>query len=491
MAAPLTNLWKSRFATINPLLRICKGMGYSYRCYSFAKQSIARMLEKSLIQDNVKVKGWVRALRGHRDVIFLHVSDGSCVKPLQVVADPSLCGSDVTYGCCVSVEGRLVESSHPGQMVEVAAHRLQVLGPCDPVEFPFKARKKHSADYIRTYPHLRPRTNTFSSLLRIRSQATMAFHKYFQENGFCQIHTPILTSSDCEGAGEVFCVEPANSQLTQPVEGDREANHFFKCPTYLNVSGQLHLEVMSGGFSRVYTFGPTFRAENSRGRHHLCEFYMIEAELVFTDTLEDIMQVMEEMVRTTTQTVMESAQEDVHYYLQNTGAEKQRETVEAMATQQFKRITYTEAISLLHANNNFQFKVQWGADLQKEHERWLTQHLGDVPVFVTDFPAQLKPFYTKLNPDNKTVGAVDLLVPGVGELIGGSLREDNYDTLHSRLEAAGEQDMYDWYLDLRKYGSAPHGGFGLGFERYLQHLLGTGNIRDVIPFPRSPGTCKL
>uniref|UniRef100_A0A3Q3VK37 Aminoacyl-transfer RNA synthetases class-II family profile domain-containing protein n=1 Tax=Mola mola TaxID=94237 RepID=A0A3Q3VK37_MOLML len=407
--------------------------------------------------------GWVRSVRPQKKNLFLHVNDGSTLQPLQIVASSGLDDPLLTFGCAVEVTGTLKQSPHQKQLVELEADQILVVGECNPVDFPFKIKERHNLEYIRQFPHLRCRTNAFSSLLRIRSEATTAIHSYFRENGFVQIHTPIITSNDCEGAGELFQVEP------QSPENDEDAN-FFSVPAFLTVSGQLHLEVMSGGFSRVYTFGPTFRAENSQSRRHLAEFYMVEAEVSFTQSIEDLTKVMEDMFRSATEDVLAHCAEDVAL---------------------FHKITYTEAIDILNrSSQKFAFPTQWGCDLQTEHEKYLVKHCGNIPVFVTDYPYELKPFYARDNEDHPehTAAAVDLLVPGVGELCGGSLREERLDLLRTR---AGLQDTYSWYLDLRRFGSVPHGGFGLGFERYLQCILGVDNIKDVIPFPRFSHSCLL
>uniref|UniRef100_A0A3B5A469 Asparaginyl-tRNA synthetase 2, mitochondrial n=1 Tax=Stegastes partitus TaxID=144197 RepID=A0A3B5A469_9TELE len=398
-----------------------------------------------------EVSGWVRSVRPQKANLFLHVNDGSSLQPLQVVASSFFPPSELrllTFGSAVEVTGILKKSPHKKQSVELEADQILVVGECDPVDFPFKIKERHGLEYIRQYPHLRCRTNAFSSLLRIRSEATTAIHSYFKENDFVQIHTPIITSNDCEGAGELFQVEPSGPEIV-------EDEYFFSVPTFLTVSGQLHLEVISGAFSRVYTFGPTFRAENSQSRRHLAEFYMVEAEISFTQSIEDLTKVMEDMFKSATEHVLAHCVEDVDLF--------------------HKHVTPGH---------------RWGCDLKTEHEKYLVKHCGNIPVFVTDYPYDLKPFYARDNQDHpeRTAAAVDLLVPGVGELCGGSLREERLDLLRAR---AGLEDTYSWYLDLRRFGSVPHGGFGLGFERYLQCILGVDNIKDVIPFPRFSHSCLL
>uniref|UniRef100_A0A8B9MS43 asparagine--tRNA ligase n=1 Tax=Accipiter nisus TaxID=211598 RepID=A0A8B9MS43_9AVES len=403
----------------------------------------------------VKVQGWVRSVRSQKEVLFLHINDGSSLENLQVVADPSLENRDLTFGSAVEVQGKLVKSPHRMQNMELKAETIRVVGPCDTLAFPLKTKERHPLEYVRQFPHLRCRNNTLGSLLRIRSEATAAIHSFFQDNGYVHIHTPIITSNDCEGAGELFQIETSN-EAREPAE----KTHFFDVPAFLTVSGQLHLEVMAGAFTHVFTFGPTFRAENSQSRRHLAEFYMVEAELSFTESLEDIMQ----------------------------------DRLEKTLKNKFVIISYNEAVEILkQASQTFTFKPEWGCDLQTEHEKYLVKHCGEVPVFVINYPYDLKPFYMRDNEDGPqhTVAAVDLLVPGIGELCGGSLREERLPFLRSRLQRLGLTDAYQWYLDLRKFGSVPHGGFGMGFERYLQYILGVENIKDVIPFPRFSHSCLL
>ncbi|NXP18682.1 SYNM protein, partial [Scytalopus superciliaris] len=426
--------------------------------------------------------GWVRSVRSQKEVLFLHINDGSSLEHLQVVADPSLENRDLTFGSAVEVQGKLVKSPHKMQHMELQAEAIRVVGPCDIWSFPLKMKERHPLEYIRQFPHLRCRNNTLGSLLRIRSEATAAIHSFFQDNGYVHIHTPIITSNDCEGAGELFQIE-ASSEARESAE----KTHFFNVPAFLTVSGQLHLEVMAGAFTHVFTFGPTFRAENSQSRRHLAEFYMVEAELSFTESLQDIMQVMEDLFKTVTSTVLSKCPRDVelfHKYV----APAQKTFFSSC------RISYSEAVEILkQASQTFTFKPEWGCDLQTEHEKYLVKHCGEVPVFVINYPYDLKPFYMRDNEDGPqhTVAAVDLLVPGIGELCGGSLREERLPFLESRLQRLGLADAYQWYLDLRKFGSVPHGGFGMGFERYLQYILGVDNIKDVIPFPRFSHSCLL
>ncbi|XP_061314066.1 probable asparagine--tRNA ligase, mitochondrial isoform X2 [Pezoporus flaviventris] len=414
--------------------------------------------------EQVKVQGWVRSVRSQKEVLFLHINDGSSLESLQIVADPSLENRDLTFGSAVEVQGKLVKSPHKMQNMELKAETIRVVGPCNALLFPLKMKERHPLEYVRQFPHLRCRNNTLGSLLRIRSEATASIHSFFQDKGYVHIHTPIITSNDCEGAGELFQIGVANE-----AKESAEKTHFFNVPAFLTVSGQLHLEVMAGAFTRVFTFGPTFRAENSQSRRHLAEFYMVEAELSFTESLQDIMQVMEDLFKTVTSTVLSKCPHDVELF--------------------HKHIAPGQKVG----TNAEEEICNWGCDLQTEHEKYLVKHCGEVPVFVINYPYDLKPFYTRDNEDGPqhTVAAVDLLVPGVGELCGGSLREERLPFLESRLQRLGLADTYQWYLDLRKFGSVPHGGFGMGFERYLQYILGVDNIKDVIPFPRFSHSCLL
>ncbi|NWY53434.1 SYNM protein, partial [Chionis minor] len=430
--------------------------------------------------------GWVHSVRSQKEVLFLHINDGSSLESLQVVADPSLENRDLTFGSAVEVQGELVKSPHKMQNMELKAESIRVVGPCDTWAFPLKMKKRHPLEYVRQFPHLRCRSNTLASLLRIRSEATAAIHSFFQDNGYVHIHTPIITSNDCEGAGELFQIEVSWASESA------EKTHFFNVPAFLTVSGQLHLEVMAGAFTHVFTFGPTFRAENSQSRRHLAEFYMVEAELAFTESLQDVMQVMEDLFKTATSIVLSRCPRDVelfHKYV----APAQKGFFFSFNSS--CRISYSEAVEILkQASQTFTFKPEWGCDLQTEHEKYLVKHCGDVPVFVINYPYDLKPFYMRDNEDGPqhTVAAVDLLVPGIGELCGGSLREERLPFLQSRLQRYGKPTGASvQYLDLRKFGSVPHGGFGMGFERYLQYILGVDNIKDVIPFPRFSHSCLL
>uniref|UniRef100_G3PEK9 Asparaginyl-tRNA synthetase 2, mitochondrial n=1 Tax=Gasterosteus aculeatus aculeatus TaxID=481459 RepID=G3PEK9_GASAC len=395
---------------------LTRGTSFSIRRYCQKTPATLRVSEAvsgAKLGANVKVQGWVRSVRPQKANLFLHVNDGSSLQSLQVVASSELDDPLLTLGSAVEVTGTLRKSPRQRQPFELEADRIHVVGDCDPVDFPFKIKERHSLEYIRQFPHLRCRTNAFSSLLRIRSEATTAVHSYFKENGFVQIHTPVITSNDCEGAGELFQVEPSSPN-------NEEGEKFFSVPAFLTVSGQLHLEVMSGAFSRVYTFGPTFRAENSQSRRHLAEFYMVEAEVSFTQSLEDLTKVMEDMFRSATEHVLAHCAEDVDLFHKHV-TPGHRDTVDAMLKNRFP----------------------WGCDLQTEHEKHLVKHCGNIPVFVTDYPYDLKPFYARDNLDHPehTAAAVDLLVPGVGELCGGSLREERLDLLKARLG-----DLFLFYL---------------------------------------------
>nr|XP_055212865.1 probable asparagine--tRNA ligase, mitochondrial isoform X1 [Gorilla gorilla gorilla] len=438
--------------------------------------------------ERIKIQGWIRSVRSQKEVLFLHVNDGSSLESLQVVADSGLDSRELTFGSSVEVQGQLIKSPSKRQNVELKAEKIKVIGNCDAKDFPIKYKERHPLEYLRQYPHFRCRTNVLGSILRIRSEATAAIHSFFKDSGFVHIHTPIITSNDSEGAGELFQLEPSG-KLKVPEE------NFFNVPAFLTVSGQLHLEVMSGAFTQVFTFGPTFRAENSQSRRHLAEFYMIEAEISFVDSLQDLMQVIEELFRATTMMVLSKCPEDVE--LCHKFIAPGQKVISFMDKAQYIYcliISYTEAVEILkQASQNFTFTPEWGADLRTEHEKYLVKHCGNIPVFVINYPLALKPFYMRDNEDGPqhTVAAVDLLVPGVGELFGGGLREERYHFLEERLARSGLTEVYQWYLDLRRFGSVPHGGFGMGFERYLQCILGVDNIKDVIPFPRFPHSCLL
>lgn len=439
--------------------------------------------------------GWVKSNRDSKTFGFLSISDGTFFTPVQIVYDDTLENYDrirkINVGASLIVTGEFLLTPDAKQPFEIHAHSVSIEGDCPP-DYPLQ-KKRHSFEYLRTISHLRPRTNTFQAVFRVRSLAAFAIHKFFQEQGFVYVHTPLITGSDCEGAGEMFCVttlDPANPPLTPQGEVDYKEDFFGKM-TSLTVSGQLNGETYAQAFRNIYTFGPTFRAENSNTTRHAAEFWMIEPEIAFAD-LSDDMQLAEHMLKYVISYVMEQAPEEMQFF--NQFVDKSLiQRLEHVLSSDFGRVTYTDAIALLEPHNDeFEYKVSWGCDLQTEHERYLTEKHFKRPVFVTDYPKEIKAFYMKLNDDNKTVAAMDCLVPGIGEIIGGSQREDNYETLLSRMSECGlHPDDYQFYLDLRKYGSTRHAGFGLGFERLIMYITGMGNIRDVIPFPRTVNNCEL
>ena len=397
----------------------------------------------------------------------------------------------MNVGAAVIVEGTLVPTPQAKQPFEIQAATVTLEGASAP-DYPLQ-KKRHSLEYLRTISHLRPRTNTFQAVFRIRSMAAYAIHQFFQERGFVYVHTPLITASDCEGAGEMFQVTTLDlNNIPKDKEGNVDfAQDFFNKPTNLTVSGQLNAETFAQAFRNTYTFGPTFRAENSNTARHAAEFWMIEPEMAFAD-LKDDMEVAEAMLKYVISYVMENAPEEMDFL--NQFVDKGlKDRLNHVLNSEFGHVTYTEAVEILEKHNDkFEYKVSWGTDLQTEHERYLTEEVFKRPVFVTDYPKEIKAFYMKLNPDGKTVAAMDCLVPGIGEIIGGSQREDDYEMLKKRMEEVGlDEENYQFYLDLRKYGSTHHSGFGLGFERCVMYLTGMGNIRDVVPFPRTVNNCEL
>ena len=447
------------------------------------------------LDQEVTVGGWVRSLRDSKAFGFIVVSDGSCFNTLQVVFHDTMENfaeiARLNVGAAIIVTGILVATPQAKQPFEIQASTVEVEGASAP-DYPLQ-KKRHSFEYLRTISHLRPRTNTFQAVFRVRSLIAYAIHRYFQDQGFVYVHTPLITGSDCEGAGEMFQV--TTMDLTNvPKNGDGSVDFsqdFFGKPTNLTVSGQLNVETYAMAFRNVYTFGPTFRAENSNTPRHAAEFWMIEPEMAFAD-LNDNMVVAEGLLKYVIQYVLENAPEEMAFF--NQFVDKGLlDRLNNVLHSQFGHITYTEAVKILEEHNDqFDYKVSWGCDLQTEHERYLTEQVFKRPVFVTDYPKEIKAFYMKMNPDGKTVAAVDCLVPGIGEIIGGSQREDDYDTLVARMKELGlKQEDYQFYLDLRKYGSCRHSGFGLGFERCVMYLTGMSNIRDVIPFPRTVNNCEL
>lgn len=443
----------------------------------------------------ITVCGWVKSNRNSKAFGFITLNDGTSFTPIQIVYDEQLPNfteiSRINVGAALIITGTLLLTPQAKQAFEIHATDVTIEGDC-PGDYPLQ-KKRHSFEYLRTISHLRPRTNTFQAVFRVRSLAAYAIHQFFQERNFIYVHTPLITGSDCEGAGEMFRVttlDPVHPPLTE----DGAVNYkedFFGRMTSLTVSGQLNGETYAQAFRNIYTFGPTFRAENSNTTRHAAEFWMIEPEIAFAD-LSDDMQLAEEMLKYVIRYVMEHATEEIQFF--NSFVDKGLlERLNHVVNSSFGHITYTEATRLLEPHNDqFEYKVHWGCDLQTEHERYLTETIFQHPVFVTDYPKEIKAFYMKLNDDQKTVAAMDCLVPGIGEIIGGSQREDNYDTLVSRMKELGlKKEDYQFYLDLRKYGTTRHAGFGLGFERLIMYITGMGNIRDVIPFPRTVKNCEL
>ena len=444
----------------------------------------------------ISVAGWVRTVRLSKDFGFIELNDGTFLKNLQIVFGRQLDNfseiEKLSLGAAIKVEGQLVKSPAPLQPFELKANYIEVLGPSDN-NYPLQ-KKKHSLEFLRDIAHLRVRSTTFSSVFRVRSVLSLAIHQFFQERGFSYVHTPIISSSDCEGAGEMFTVtamdlaQPIAKTPTGQVDYSRD---FFGQKVNLTVSGQLEAEALIFGLNRVYTFGPTFRAENSNTTRHACEFWMIEPEMAFAD-LVDIMDLAEEMVKYLINYILETLPEEMEFFnhsIDNTLMERLQKTIKT----DFVRLSYSEAIDLLSkSKQHFQYPVSWGIDLQTEHERYITEKIFGQPVFLTDYPKDIKAFYMRQNDDGQTVAAVDLLVPGIGEIIGGGQREERWTFLTKRLDdlKINKKD-YEWYLDLRKFGSIQHAGFGLGFERLIMYLTGIANIRDIIPFPRTPKNAKF
>lgn len=451
--------------------------------------------KEKFVGKDITVGGWVRSIRDSKTFGFIVLNDGSFFEPLQIVYGDGLDNfakiGKLNVGSALIVSGTLVETPGAKQPFEIQAKEVLVEGEST-ADYPLQ-KKRHSLEYLRTIAHLRPRTNTFQAVFRVRSLIAYAIHRFFQERGFVYVHTPLITGSDCEGAGEMFQVttlDLQNPPLTPEGKVDYSQDFFGK-ETNLTVSGQLNVETFAMAFKNVYTFGPTFRAENSNTTRHAAEFWMIEPEIAFAD-LKDDMILAESMIKYIIRYVLENAPEEMNFF--NQFIDKGLlERLRHVADSDFGHVTYTEAIKILEQHNDeFEYKVFWGCDLQTEHERYLTEKEFKRPVFVTDYPKEIKAFYMKLNEDGKTVAAMDCLVPGIGEIIGGSQREDNLELLEKRMEELGlQKEDYDFYLDLRKYGSARHAGFGLGFERCVMYLTGMGNIRDVIPFPRTVKNCDL
>ena len=451
--------------------------------------------KEQYLEQTVTIGGWVRSIRSSKNFGFIVVNDGTFFEPLQIVYHDALenfaAVEKLNVGAAVIVTGKLVATPQAKQPFEIQAEEVVVEGESAP-DYPLQ-KKRHTFEYLRTISHLRPRTNTFEAVFRVRSLIAYAIHKFFQERDFVYVHTPLITGSDCEGAGEMFRVTTLDmDNLPRTEDGKVDfSKDFFGKSTNLTVSGQLNGETYAMAFKNIYTFGPTFRAENSNTTRHAAEFWMIEPEIAFAD-LNDDMILAESMLKYIIRYVLENAPEEMQFF--NNFVDKGLiDRLTHVAESEFARVTYTEAVEILEKHNDkFDYKVSWGADLQTEHERYLTEEVFKRPVFVTDYPKEIKAFYMKLNEDGKTVAAVDCLVPGIGEIIGGSQREDDYDKLLERIKELGlNEEDYKFYLDLRKYGSARHAGFGLGFERCVMYLTGMSNIRDVVPFPRTVGNCEL
>ncbi|OQY16181.1 MAG: asparagine--tRNA ligase [Desulfobacteraceae bacterium 4572_35.1] len=456
---------------------------------------IKKLLSMAQGLDDVEVRGWVRTVRTGKAVSFMEVNDGSCLNSLQLVIDSaigdySLIGK-IGTGACIKACGALVASPAKGQQWELHVAEIEQIGAVDS-HYPLQ-KKRHSFEYLRTIAHLRPRANAFGAVFRVRSAISFAVHQFFQQRDFLYVHTPIITASDCEGAGEMFRVTTLDDQCP-PLNDDKTVDwqqDFFSCKTALTVSGQLQGELFASAFRNIYTFGPTFRAENSNTSRHASEFWMIEPEIAFAE-LSDDCQLAQDFLRYMVNYALENCGDDLQFC--NDRIEKGLlDKLSKLGAANFETMSYTEAVErLLRSGEKFEYPVHWGADLQSEHERYLCEQVVDGPLFVVDYPKEIKAFYMRGNDDGKTVAAMDLLVPRVGEIIGGSQREERYDVLAARMNELGmESESLQWYLDIRRWGSCPHAGFGLGFERLLMYLTGMENIRDVIPFPRTPGQAKF
>lgn len=461
------------------------------------RMSVAQARLPEVMGRHVRLQGWVRTRRDSKGGFsFLELNDGSCLGNIQIIADAQLANyeSDVkrlSAGCCVTVEGEVKPSGGKGQVTEILASRVTVHGWADPEAYPLQ-KKQHSFEKLREWAHLRPRTNTFGAIARLRNCISRSIHAFFQEEGFLYIQAPIITASDCEGAGAMFRVTTLDLEKLPKKEGKVDSSlDFFHRPAYLTVSGQLEGEIYATALSKVYTFGPTFRAENSNTSRHLAEFWMIEPEMAFFE-LTDNMALAERFLKRIFRDVLGQAREDMEFF--NDRIDKTViATLEQILASDFQRVSYTEAVEILmRSGQAFEFPVSWGIDLQSEHERYLTEKHFGCPVILFDYPKEIKAFYMRLNDDDRTVRAMDVLVPKVGEIIGGSQREERLEVLERRLLEAGlRAEDYWWYLDLRRFGTVPHSGFGLGLERVVQFITGMANIRDVIPFPRTPGSAEF
>ena len=459
------------------------------------RSKIRELLGRESAGDDVLVQGWVKTRRSSKAVSFVQISDGSTLTDIQVVADESLPNFQaveaLTTGCSVSVVGTLVDSPGKGQKYEIHAKSIEIVGDSDPDTYPLQ-KKRHTVEFLRDIAHLRPRTNTFGAMARVRNALAYAIHGFFQEKGFLFLQAPMITTSDAEGAGAMFRVTTLDLEKVPMKDGSVDVEEdFFGKPTFLTVSGQLEAESFALALSDVYTFGPTFRAENSNTSRHLAEFWMVEPEVAFCD-LDGLADLSEEFLKHVFTYVLNHCQEDLGFF--NQWYDKTAiSTLEGIVNSNFERLTYTEAVDILQASGeSFEFPVVWGSDLQSEHERYLAEAKVGKPVIVTDYPKEIKAFYMRMNEDETTVRALDVLVPRIGEIIGGSQREERRDVLLERMRQSGlDEKHYWWYLDLRSYGTVPHAGFGLGFERTVQFVTGVANIRDVMPFPRTPNTAEF
>ena len=459
------------------------------------RSKIRELLGRESAGNDVLVQGWVKTRRSSKAVSFVQISDGSTLTDIQVVADESLPNFQaveaLTTGCSVSVVGTLVDSPGKGQKYEIHAKSIEIVGESDPDTYPLQ-KKRHTVEFLRDIAHLRPRTNTFGAMARVRNALAYAIHCFFQEKGFLFLQAPMITTSDAEGAGAMFRVTTLDLEKVPMKDGSVDVEEdFFGKPTFLTVSGQLEAESFALALSDVYTFGPTFRAENSNTSRHLAEFWMVEPEVAFCD-LDGLADLSEEFLKHVFTYVLNHCQEDLGFF--NQWYDKTAiSTLEGIVNSNFERLTYTEAVDILQASGeSFEFPVVWGSDLQSEHERYLAETKVGKPVIVTDYPKEIKAFYMRMNEDEKTVRALDVLVPRIGEIIGGSQREERRDVLLERMRQSGlDEKHYWWYLDLRSYGTVPHAGFGLGFERTVQFVTGVANIRDVMPFPRTPNNAEF
>lgn len=457
------------------------------------KQRIASILKTPSLNTNIEIYGWVKTKRDSKNLSFLEVTDGSSLQGIQIIADNNLTNYEleikkITTGASLKVTGLLQKSPAKGQDIEVVATEIEVLGLADPATYPLQ-KKKQSFDFLRSIPHLRGRTNSFGCMMRIRNRLTTLINTFFQERDFIQLHTPIITTSDCEGAGEMFTITSLDLDNLPTTEKNRVdySQDFFGRQAGLTVSGQLEAETYAMALGNVYTFGPTFRAENSNTSRHLAEFWMVEPEMAFCD-LEGDMDIAEQMLQFLIGDILQTCQADLKLFGQFIDKNLFKK-LESVVSKPFTRLTYTEAVEILQdAKKKFEYPVKWGIDLQSEHEKYLTDEIYNGPVILTDYPKAIKPFYMRVGDDGKTVAAMDILFPGIGEIIGGSQREERLDILLTRMAECGvNTEDYEWYIDLRRFGTVPHAGFGLGFERLVLFATGLGNIRDVIPFPRTPG----